>query len=494
MPRASDLVLVGALLFVGVTQGAVLRRSTKKTVAEVTHLLEDVQESVTRAGQEAEMVFTSLSSYGKHLRNNLKQEIATLNHTRASLLARRIFYSAKDSGEVAGRYSTEQKSAELSMNVHFTASVLKLDQEFMETCQSHSSFSSGLTLASRGLRQSQLRLLFASILANGSAAEERSILGKSGATAVQAGLSFLETDVHTSSSSSNLDGLSEIETAIGSSGNKHELLMRLKSQFDHVESMKAPSVSQTTTEFEGALHNLEANHSMYEEAKQHCESQKLNAKGQLEALQASIAFMSAAREQAQQAIRGAQASMASVEKKSEALTKSSGYFSKTTHEALKSLDAQSREHETIQIGLLKAAEIVKPALTAQLMERVAEDMTAQSLKDKAYRDQQALFEAEFSSYVKDYKLLLGQRRQHLEASLGALELHVSELSTDLSAQKLALDREKDFGQQGVSLCSSVLESYDKHAKTRADLSKALRAISLPPAATKEGASAQVSSI
>merc|ERR1719183_602625 len=133
------------------------------------------------------------------------------------------------------------------------------------------------------------------------------------------------------------------------------------------------------------------------------------------------------------------------------------------------------------MAVKKASEVVGPSLpagtsTVQLMQSLLQDIMAQEAKENLYRANQERFQAEFVRYVQDYTQLLQERRRHYESSLGVLQLHVSELASDLLAQQQTLGTGHDLTIQSQGLCESVLHFYEKHTKTRADLSAALRQI------------------
>merc|ERR1740130_2198985 len=91
----------------------------------------------------------------------------------------------------------------------------------------------------------------------------------------------------------------------------------------------------------------------------------------------------------------------------------------------------------------EAAEVVGPTLpagvsTVALMQSLLSDLKSQEAKEQSYRAQQEAFQVAFLTYVQDYAQLLGERRRHYESTLGVLELHVSELASDLLAQQQTL--------------------------------------------------------
>merc|ERR1719182_1091480 len=232
---------------------------------------------------------------------------------------------------------------------------------------------------------------------------------------------------------------------------------------------------------EDALHKIESDQPKFEEARRGCESQKFHANEEQQGLKANLALMSAARDHAAKAIKAAQTNVAGIEKKDQALKKSSKDFSHISAQAIKSLEGQSHDRQTIMMAVKKAAEVVGPTLpagvsTVELMQSLLEDLQAQEAKEQAYRNQQDAFRAEFMHYVQDYTQLLGERRRHYESTLGVLELHVSELASDLLAQQQTLATGAELRRQSEGLCESVLKFYEKHTKQRAELSKTLRSI------------------
>lgn len=368
----------------------------------------------------------------------------------------------------------EEKVAELSFSIKFTSAVLKIDQKFAQTVGTHLASNSELIHTIRDLRQAQLKIL----------RDLRGIFGAEGAIATAgvsntpgAGLSFLELDA--ASFSSFQGGLeSEVESALHNHVDTHAILMRVKDMLDNAEPINTESVQSTVMEMQGVLHSVEADKSKYEEAKRGCESQTFHVKEQEEGLIANMALMTAAHDHAAKAIKAAKKNVDGIEKKAHALEKSSKDFSHISSQALKSLEGQSKDRATILMAVQKAIEVVasERVSTAHLMQTLSQDMSTQETKEKIYRKQQHLFEAAFSSYVKEYEQLLADRRRHYESSVGVLELHVSELGSDLLAQKQILGTGRQLREQSAGLCESVLHFYDKHAKMRADLSKSLRSI------------------
>jgi hypothetical protein len=641
---------VGVAVNVAVIHGAQLRNS-EKTVAlgshgaekpadKVKHLVLDIEESVRKAGEDAEMVFATLYTYDGQLENSLKHEIGTLNQTLAKLLAMQATYSAdlskthsklqhlgataQGSTAMASKYSAgtahtrgkfdnleenvkmlvallhsagvtpqgklvtpetpdargeparvfaairrllganpalrsqyaavynaflpqlrsrtvhpvvqmtpnllretigaltsvqkrlfgmkaeallqfdslhrrfekeavvagasaqaqqgleaenEQKAQELMFSIKFTKSVLKIDQQFYNMVSEHVKSNADLIYGIRDLRQAQLKIL----------RDLTGILGAEGAIASGA-LSFLAVASKSShehketNSQESESGLQrEIETTIQNGGDTHAILMRVQAQLDESQPIDASSVRSTMVEMQNALQSVENDQSKFEEAKRGCESQKFHANEEEQGLKANLALMSAARDHAEKAIKAAETNVRGIEKKDQALQKSSTDFTRISVQALKSLEGQSHDRKTIMMAVKKAAEVVGPTLpagvsTVELMQSLLQDLQAQEAKEQAYRNQQDAFRAEFMHYVQDYTQLLGERRRHYESTLGVLELHVSELASDLLAQQQTLSTGSELRKQSEGLCESVLKFYEKHTKQRAELSKTLRSI------------------
>merc|ERR1719305_1694418 len=329
----------------------------------------------------------------------------------------------------------------------------------------------------RDLRQAQLKIL----------RDLTGILGAEGAIASGA-LSFLAVASKSShehkeaNSQESESGLQrEIETTIQNGGDTHAILMRVQAQLDESQPIDASSVRSTMVEMQNALQSVENDQSKFEEAKRGCESQKFHANEEEQGLKANLALMSAARDHAEKAIKAAETNVRGIEKKDQALQKSSTDFTRISVQALKSLEGQSHDRKTIMMAVKKAAEVVGPTLpagvsTVELMQSLLQDLQAQEAKENLYRSQQDLFRTEFLHYVQDYGQLLGERRRHYESTLGVLELHVSELASDLLAQQQTLETGAELRRQSDGLCESVLKFYDKHTKQRSELSKTLRGI------------------
>jgi len=93
------LALGAALLSATLSEGVSLLRANagaraEKPAAKVKHLVLDIEESVRKAGEDAEMVFATLYTYDGQLESSLKREINTLNQTLSKLLEMQATYSA----------------------------------------------------------------------------------------------------------------------------------------------------------------------------------------------------------------------------------------------------------------------------------------------------------------------------------------------------------------------------------------------------------------
>jgi len=365
----------------------------------------------------------------------------------------------------------EQKAQELQFSIKFTSSVLKLDGVFQKLVADHVKSNGDQIYAIRDLRQAQLKIL----------RDLTGILGAEGAIASNS-LSFLETSsTHTAAAESSTGLQSEIESTIRNNGDTHAILMRIKESLDAAQPIDANSVRSTMVEMQNVLRSVEDDASKYDEAKRGCESQKFHANEEEQGLKANLALMSAARDHAEKAIKAAQTNVKGIVKKDQALDKSSKDFGRISTQALKSLEGQSHDRQTIMMAVKKAAEVVGPTLpagvsTVELMQSLLADLQAQETKEHLYRKQQDSFRQEFLHYVQDYGQLLGERRRHYESTLGVLELHVSELASDLLAQQQTLQTGMELRTQSSGLCESVLKFYEKHTKQRQELSKTLRAV------------------
>merc|ERR1719262_909608 len=78
----------------GPTPAAPAIHSAEKPAAKVRHLVLDIEESIRKAGEDAEMVFATLYTYDGQLENSLKREMGTLNQTLVKLLKMQEMYSA----------------------------------------------------------------------------------------------------------------------------------------------------------------------------------------------------------------------------------------------------------------------------------------------------------------------------------------------------------------------------------------------------------------
>jgi hypothetical protein len=433
-----------------------LLRATVDTLAEIQRRLHSMQ-------ADALLQFDSL-----HRR--FEQEVVTVG--------------ANANAQKGLEAENEQKAQELAFSIKFTKSALELDEKFHKSVTDHVKANADLVYSIRDLRQAQLKIL----------RDLSGILSAEGAIS-SPGLSFLETNSQTSHSpAQQFAGLqAEVETTLRRHGDTHAILMHVKEMLDQDEPVDSQSVRDTIMEMEGALKSVEEDQSKFQEAKRGCESQKFHAVQEEQTLKANLALMSAARDHAQKAIKAAKTNIKGIENKAHALDTSATDFARISAQAIKSLEGQSHDRSTIMLAVKKAAEVVGPSLpagdsTVNLMNSLLQDLKAQEMKDRAYRVQQDRFQSDFSRYVQDYSQLLAERRRHYESSLGVLELHVSELASDLLAQEQTLTTGEDLKKQSEGLCDSVLAFYDKHTKHRAELSAALRSI-LPnlPTVLSDGA-------
>jgi len=382
-----------------------------------------------------------------------------------------VFAGANAQAQQGLEAENEQKAQELTFSIKFTKSVLNIDRRFSESVTKHVKSNADLIYGIRDLRQAQLKIL-------------RDLTGILSAEGSIAGPSFLQTASQSQSSESQgtVAGLqNEIENTIRSGGDTHAILMRIKAMNDDSQPIDASSVRSTMVEMQNVLTSVEADQSKFDEAKRGCESQKFHANEEEQSLKANLALMSAARDHAEKAIKAAQTNVKGIEKKDGALKKSSKDFARISGQALKSLSGQSRDRQTIIMAVKKAAEVVGPTLpagvsTVELMQSLLSDLKSQEAKEQSYRAQQDAFQVAFLTYVQDYAQLLGERRRHYESTLGVLELHVSELASDLLAQQQTLSTGTELRRQSSGLCESVLKFYEKHTKQRAELSKTLRSI------------------
>jgi hypothetical protein len=380
-----------------------------------------------------------------------------------------VFAGANAQAQLGLEAENEQKAAELTFSIRFTNAVLKIDKKFYETVQAHVKSNADLIYSVRDLRQAQLKIL----------RDLSGILSAEGSIAAPS-VSFLEMKSETAHTS--LSGLpSEVENLIQSGGDTHALLMRVKDMLDDNSPIDAGNVRNTMMEMEDALRKVEGAQPKFDEAKRGCESQKFHANEEEDSLKANLALMTAAQDHAQKAIKAAATNVKGIEKKAQALDKSSTDFTRISMQAIKTLEGQSHDRKTIMMAVKKAIEVVGPTLpagasTVQLMQSLLQDIMAQETKEEIYRANQQSFQSEFLRYVQDYTQLLQERRRHYESSLGVLQLHVSELASDLLAQQQTLGTGHELSLQSQGLCESVLKFYEKHTRTRADLSKTLRSI------------------
>lgn len=388
-------------------------------------------------------------------------------HQRFEIAA--VSDGASAEAQLGVRAENEQKAAELTFSIKFTEAVLRADQKFLKALEVHLKSNADQVFAIRDLRQAQLKLL-----------HDLSAIFSSESSIAIGGASFLEVG-QTLHSQKPFAGLQkQIETAIHNHGDTHAILMRVKEQLDEDTALDSQNVHDTMSEMEDVLRSVEEDQSKLEEAKRACEAQKFHAKEEADDLQANVALMSAARDHAEKAIKSAKASAQGIQKKATALEKSSKDFAHISQRAIKALEQQSRDRKAIVMAVNKAAQVLSSSVdsesTVQLMKSFVEDISSQEEKEDVYRSAQSAFESAFEQYVQEYTHLLDERHRHYTSSLGVLQLHVSELASDMMAQQQALNTGKQLASQSEGLCQGVLRFYQRHTKTRAELSASLRSI------------------
>merc|ERR1719197_2089315 len=104
------------------------------------------------------------------------------------------------------------------------------------------------------------------------------------------------------------------------------------------------------------------------------------------------------------------------------------------------------------------------------------ELAAQDTLERAYRTEEAAFQASLAQYVADYSSLLQERRSHYKQTLAALDLYTSELANDIVAQSDSVDTNKELVSETHVLCDSVLKFYKQHGERRTELTRALKTV------------------
>jgi len=358
----------------------------------------------------------------------------------------------------------EQKSEELLFSIRFSERVLKLDEAFKMKLEEHSK---SIQESVKGVHESRKQQL--SILHDLAGVLDWKPAGTvSGETS---GAAFLQVASHSEAQGPGLSisalqtvaGFqSEIETAIRKKADTHAILMRIQKALEKNEPVEAPKVQTIVSDMENSLRSMENDQTRMNEAKRGCQSQIFHATEEEQSLKANLALMTTALNHANAAIKAAKANIKDITSKSSALDASLEDFSQIISHSTKVAKVQGHDHNTIVMAIKKAIEVVGSNSAVDLMQTLLHELSAEEVKDHAYRSQLASFKHSFVQYVQDYKQLLAGRRGHYESSLRTLELHVSELDGDVLAQKQTLGTGQDLKLQSKALCDSITKFYDNH--------------------------------
>jgi len=268
---------------------------------------------------------------------------------------------------------------------------------------------------------------------------------------------------------------SDIENALHNGQDTHGILLRIKGILDQVAPTDTTSVQAVVAKMGSVLRELDGEQTRAAEVKQHCQSQKLHHGQQEHSLKANLVVMNSAQEHVKGAIRAAKNSLKRIGSKMEALKGLASDFSHTVTQGMTTLAEQSNDRVTIAAAVQKAGELVGQSMAATaLLNQMHQEMMHQEEQERSYRTEEAAFHNLFKGYVKNFLQLLRESRNHYDASVAALELYMSEVSGDASAQEDVLASSAELGKQSRDLCDSILRFYEKRSLRRQDLTNSLK--------------------
>jgi len=364
---------------------------------------------------------------------------------------------------------TEQEADELSLSITFMEAVLKLDQELNNRLQASMKSKAVVVEGVRNSRKTQLKILKDLMDLLGGKYTIKDVATK------KVNPSFLQVQQSQSPPAAPHTLQFDIENALHNGQDTHGILLRIKGILDQVEPTDTTSVQAVVAKMGNVLRELDGEQMRAVEAKQHCMSEKLHHGEQEHSLKANLVVMNSAQEHVKGAIRAAKNSLKRIGAKTEALKGLASDFTHTVTQGMTTLADQSNDRVTIAAAVQKAGELVGQSMAATaLLNQMHQEMMHQEEQERSYRSEEAAFRSSFQAYVKNFLQLLRESRNHYDASVAALELYMSEVSGDASAQADVLASSTELGKQSRDLCDSILRFYDQRSKRRQDLTNSLK--------------------
>lgn len=362
---------------------------------------------------------------------------------------------------------TEQEADELSLSITFMEAVLKLDRELNNRLQASMKSKAVLVEEVRNSRKTQLKILKNLIDLLGGKYTIKDVTTK------RVNPSFLQVQQSPPAAPHTLQ--LDIENALHNGQDTHGILLRIRGILDQVEPTDTTSVQAVVAKMGSVLRELDGEQMRAVEAKQHCLSEKVHHGEQEHSLKANLVVMNSAQEHVKGAIRAAKNSLKRIGAKTEALKGLASDFTHTVSQGMTTLADQSNDRKTIAAAVQKAGELVGQSMAATaLLNQMHQEMMHQEEQERIYRSEESAFRSSFTAYVKNFLQLLRESRNHYDASVAALELYMSEVSGDASAQADVLASSAELGKQSRDLCDSILRFYDKRSKRRQDLTNSLK--------------------
>lgn len=364
-----------------------------------------------------------------------------------------------------------QKSEEISSSIAFTKSVLQRDLAFADLLSDAEKARTALVSKIRELRLKEERTL----------QDLLDIL--SGKYNVKnASPAFLQTSMHAKKKHPISSLQTEIEAGLRKKVDLHSLLMKVKASFDHASAsfLDAENVRGIMASLQDVLHDVEGEQSRADEVKRKCDNQMHHAKEEEEALKANIVLINMARSHTDTAIQTVKQSIRSIEKKTEALSKSVEDCEHINSQAMRTLKDQARDRSTILVALSRAVEVaehsdlVASSTVVTLLRQLAEVTQEHELQERMLREQQTALKNAISQYFHKYSQSLKDRGLQYKDALAALKLHTEEIADDEAGQKDSLVSSLELQDEDKELCQGIIKAYDDHSKRRLELIQLLK--------------------
>eukprot|EP00929_Paragymnodinium_shiwhaense_P007178 TRINITY_DN111114_c0_g1_i1.p1 TRINITY_DN111114_c0_g1~~TRINITY_DN111114_c0_g1_i1.p1 ORF type:complete len:734 (+),score=277.69 TRINITY_DN111114_c0_g1_i1:60-2204(+) len=455
----------------------------------------------------AKRAIAALQDVGAHLhrrKTGLLLQLQAREHKLSKAMSKAAAKSTMASG---ARAEGERKAEELAFSLSFTASVLQEDETFLSKVQEHMKAKSDLVDQIRGARKGQLQTLEDLVdllkgkfsaptveaasgpaaVADASQAPAEDAAEEEELKASEVPLAFLQkarrnkvVEPHQAVKFSNLQ--TEVESNIRHKQSNHNILLRVQAMLDHATPIDSGSVKDVVSKMRNVLHAVEGEEASSDDAQRRCKEQNFHAEQEDGKLRASLQLMATSQNHTSAAIVAARKNLDGIATKASVLNKTTNEFNQLVAQAGKTLEVQNHDRKMIMAAIVKAQEVAQrttgrsaPAAGA-LLGQLLSLLQTHDKSQRSYQQQQEALEGDLRSYIQGYEQLLTERKLHYERTLSALELYMSELSSDASNRATALQDDAELKKEGSDLCESILAFYRKHSARRKSLGKALEAV------------------